>query len=345
MAFKVSNETKVGALTAITITLFILGFNFLKGKSPLKKSTYLYARFNSIEGLVPANPVIMNGLSIGKVYETVPGDAELNNVLVTIRLTEDILIPDNSVASVKSNPLGTPAIEIVKGDSKTFLEKGDTIISASTPGFLGSIFDKLGPTQQILNKALGGLDTLVGKVNSTINPAMQQDLRQTIAHLNAVSANLGKTVEAVNQLIASQTGTLSNTLKNLESFSGGLAESKDKIPAITGNLEKTTKNLSELDLDKTISQLNVAVASLQSTLEKLNNDTGTLGALINDRKMYDNLTATTNSLNLLLQDLRLHPKRYVNVSVFGKKDKSEPLMRPMSEDSITQEQIPNPPKQ
>ena len=116
---------------------------------------------------------------------------------------------------------------------------------------------------------------------------------------------------------------------------------KTKLPAITQNLETTTKNLSQLDLDKTLKTVNETLASLKSTIAKANSNDGTIGMLLNDKKMYNNLTSTVNSLNLLLQDLRLSPKRYVNVSVFGKKNKSEPLMKPMAEDSITQEQRKN----
>jgi phospholipid/cholesterol/gamma-HCH transport system substrate-binding protein len=103
-------------------------------------------------------------------------------------------------------------------------------------------------------------------------------------------------------------------------------------------MDKFSKNLSESDIKKLMNDLNGTIASLNTTLAKLNQKDNSIGALMNDKKLYDNLASTTNSLNLLLQDLRLHPKRYVNVSVFGKKDKSDPLMKPMAEDSVTQEQ-------
>ncbi|HMP93984.1 MAG TPA: MlaD family protein, partial [Phnomibacter sp.] len=262
MAFSVNNETKIGALTAITITLFILGFNFLKGKSPLKGSTYLYARFEDIADLKPANPVMMNGLAVGKVYETAPGDAQMNTVLVTIRLTEKILIPTNSIATIKGNPLGTPAVEITKGDAQTFLKKGDTLQTGANGGLLGTVMEKLGPTQKSLENALGGMDTLLQKVNGTLTPSVQQDLQATISHLAITTAKLSATVDAVNKLVASQNATIANTLKNAETFSSGLAETKGKLPAITNNLETATQKLSSLELDKTINQLNKTMAAL-----------------------------------------------------------------------------------
>jgi phospholipid/cholesterol/gamma-HCH transport system substrate-binding protein len=340
MAFKISNETKVGALTAITITAMILGVNFLKGKSPLKRTMVLYARFNAVEGLVPANPVIINGLAVGHVYSLEPGDRTLNSVLVTISLTENLLIPSNSVASILSNPLGTPSVEIVRGDATTYLEAGDTLKTMSASGFLGNVFTKLEPTQRGLNKALGSLDSTLQAISKVVDKQANVELHATLANLRKVSDNLTMTTARLNDMLAAQ-GSLGKTADNLAAFSKSLADSKEKIPAITANVEQTTKNLSELGLKKTVDDLNATVASLTQVLQKFEQPDNTVGALLHDKKLYNNLTATTNSLNLLLQDLRLQPKRYVNVSVFGKKDKGEPLMKPLAEDSVTQEQLKN----
>ena len=341
MAFNVSNETKVGALTAIAITLLILGFSFLKGNNPMKSSQYIYAKFNSIEGLVVANPVICNGLVIGSVYKTEPADEFLNNILVTIRLTEKLQLPIDSRATIKGNLLSTPAVEIIKGTSKKFLQKGDTIATELASGFMSEVLGQLGPTQAKLNVALSDLDTLLTGVNNTLDAHTQFNLRKTIASLADISANLVQTTKALSEMIARHDNAINNTMANLELTSGNLNEGTKNLPAISQNLEKVSQQLSDADIQKMIAGLDATVHSLQTTLEKLNSNTGTAGALMNDRKLYENLTSTTNSLNLLLQDLRLHPKRYVNVSVFGKKDKSQPLMKPMAEDSLTQEQYKN----
>lgn len=338
MAFKISNETKVGALTAISITLLILGVNFLKGKNPTKKSRYLYAKFLKIDGLVPANPVLMNGLSIGSVYKTEPGDKDLNWVLVTIRLEEDVNIPVNSQATIKSSLLGSNSVEILKGNAATHLQPGDTLRTIDGGGFLGGALSKLEPTQRNLDNVLQSFDTLVGNVNDVLDERGRNDLRQTLANLSAVSHNLTVTTASLNNLLNAQTGTVTKTFNNLEAFSRSLASLQAKLPAIAANLETTTGNLSRLQLDRTLASIDTAMDDLQRIIAKVNSTNGTLGALINEKKLYNNLTSTVNSLNLLMQDVRVNPKRYVNISVFGKKDKSQPLMRPMAEDSITQEQ-------
>jgi phospholipid/cholesterol/gamma-HCH transport system substrate-binding protein len=338
MAFKISNETKVGALTAISITMLILGVNFLKGRNPTKKTRYLYAKFTKIDGLLPANLVQMNGLSIGSVYETKAGDADLNWVLVSIRLDEDINIPANSLATIKSSLLGTNSLEIIKGDSVVHLKPGDTLKTLDSGGFLGGALSKLEPTQRNLDAVLKSVDSLAGNVNSLFDERTKGDLKQTLANLSAISGNLTITTASLNNLLNAQTGTVTKTLKNLESFSSSLSALETKLPGIANNLEVTTSRLSKLEFDKTLASLNKSIDDLQNILQRANSTSGTLGALINDKRLYDNLSSTVNSLNLLMQDVRLHPKRYVNISVFGKKDKSTPLMRPLAEDSITQEQ-------
>lgn len=339
MSFSVSNETKVGAITALAITSLILGFNFLKGNNPMKKSQYLFAKFNSIEGLVTANPVICNGLVVGSVYKTEPADPYLNDILVTIRITEPIMIPKDSRAIIKGNLLSTPAVEIIKGTTSVYFQKGDTITTEQSSGFMGEVLEQLGPTQMRLNSALGHLDTLLVNTNNVMDANAQANLRMVIAHMNEVSANLSHSTASLNKLLKDQNNSIVSTLGNLESMSKNLNQGTRNLPAITQNIESVTKQVEEADLKKIIKDMDATLVNLNSTLKKLENPDGSVGALLNDRRLYDNLSSTMNSMNLLLQDLRLHPKRYVNVSVFGKKDKSIPLMRPMDEDSITQEQI------
>jgi len=341
MSFSVSNETKVGALTAIAITLLILGFNFLKGNNPMKRSMYLFAKFNSIEGLVVANPVVCNGLVIGSVYKTEPADEYLNTVLVTIRLTEKLQLPIDSKATIKGNILSTPAVEIIKGTADSYLQKGDTLATEKASGFVSEVLGQLGPTQTKLNNALSDLDTLLNGVNNTLDANTRVNLRKTIASLAEISSNLINTTRYVNELLVRQNNAISNTIGNLESTSRNLNEGTQNLPSITRNIENVSRQLSDADFKKLIGDLDETIVGLKTTLDKLNSNTGTAGALMNDKKLYENLTSTSNSLNLLLQDLRMHPKRYVNVSVFGKKDKSQPLMKPMTEDSVTREQFKN----
>ena len=142
---KINNETKVGALTAIAITLLILGFNFLKGKSLFKSGTFIYAKYKDTKGLMVSNPVFINGLQVGAVYELEEANKNLDTIIVAIKLSKELNIPVNSVAGISSNPLGGSSVIISMGDKKQYLRSGDTVYTVDNPGVLGDITNKLTP--------------------------------------------------------------------------------------------------------------------------------------------------------------------------------------------------------
>jgi len=137
-------------------------------------------------------------------------------------------------------------------------------------------------------------------------------------------------------LLNNQSGALSHSLTNLDSFTRNLASNNDKITSMLSNIDKTTENLSKADIDGAINNLKGAVEKLDGVMAKINSNDGTLGALINSKDMYNNLNNTVRSLNILMDDLRTHPKRYVNISVFGKKDKGDYLTEPLKDSTSSE---------
>lgn len=346
MAFKISDETKVGALTAIAITLLIIGFNFLKGRSSSGK-LYLYAKFKNVEGLVAANPITVNGYTIGTVEEVKESDQDLNNILVKMKLTKDVRIPNTAEAVIASNPLGSTAIELhfndtgIAASTRSYLKSGDTIRSGIPTGILDMLTNRLDPTLNEVRGTLRYLDTVLLSVNSVFDPNTRGNLQSVIANANFATQHIVATTYELEKMLNSQSGALAKTLNNASLFSQSIADSRETYAHILSNLETTTATLSRMELDRTIRRFNEAADSLQIAVNKINSKDGTLGALLNDRGVYNNLNASVNSMNLLLQDLRLHPKRYVNISVFGGKNKTAPIMKPLPTDTITGEQTFN----
>ncbi len=325
---KISNETKIGALTAIAITLLVLGFNFLKGKTFFGKSHTLYAKYTNVQGLATSNLITINGMQVGSVY-SISTDKNMKEILVSLNLTKDVNIPKNSIATINTDLLGVKTVVIKLGDSKEYIPKNDTIATEPTTDIFNEILSKVDPVFIQVKKAVSSIDSILFSVNRILDPAAKNNIGATLDHLNKTTANLITASASLDILLNTQTGALAKTLNNLNSFTGNLASNNDKINSLVSNLDKTATTLSKLDLEKTLTTLNTTIGDLKTTIGKLNSTSGTAGLLLNDSKLYNNLTATANKLNLLIDDLKTNPKRYVNISVFGKKNKNAGLTVPL----------------
>jgi phospholipid/cholesterol/gamma-HCH transport system substrate-binding protein len=325
---KISNETKIGALTTVAVVFLILGFNFLKGKSVLKTGFFIYAKYSDIKKLAASNAVYANGFQIGTVYSTT-SDASLRNIVVEIKMSGDYQLPVNSLATIETNPLGSPVMDIQLGNSTTFLKTGDTIRSVDNAGMLGAISNKLGPLSDQLTSTLVTLDSLMRNFNSILDTNTKGNLRSVISNLNDATAHITASTISLEQLLNMQTGALAKSLGNINEFTGNLAKNNQKIDSTLTYLENTTRNLSQADIDGLVNGFKRSADSLSTIINRINSTDGSIGALINDKALYNNLNNLSRSMNVLIDDLRVHPKRYVNISVFGKKDKGDYLTEPL----------------
>ena len=331
---KLKNEVKVGILALAAILLLIIGFNFLKGKSLFHKAPTLYAVFKNLGSLEKSNAVKINGLAVGTVYDYAPADKEVNSIIVEIHLTRDLDIPRNSIAFIDGSLVGASFINIAKGDAHAFLRPGDTITTRLDQGLMADLKTQLAPTITRVNGTLDSLRYAIGGINRIFDPTTNNNLQSLIANLSLSSAHL-------QQLLNTQSGILAKTLGNANAVTGNLAKNNDAITQSIRNVEITTGNLANsripetiAALEGTISELKGTAAQLKNTIGNLNNENGTLGLLTKDRGLYDRLDRAALSAEILLDDLRVHPKRYVNISVFGGKVKSEPLTSPSAKDTV-----------
>jgi phospholipid/cholesterol/gamma-HCH transport system substrate-binding protein len=324
---KISNETKVGALTAIAIVILILGFNYLKGKNVTDRSDEIYAVFPSVKGVQKSNAVMINGLQVGKVSDLKEKDRNLSGIVVTIRLTKNINIPRNSVIGINSELLSSTSLDIALGDSPEYVGDGDTLASVTNQSILGQLTKSINPAIDNANKTLSSLDILIRKLSAIVDTTTQLNIQGIVRHLSSTTRSLDLMVNAQN-------GVLLRSLNNVESITGNLAKNNDHINATMANLDKTTSKLAEANIEEMLQSVKTTMTKLQGTVDNLNNKNGTMGLLLNDRQLYDELRQTNRSLTILLDDLRVNPKRYVNISVFGKKQKQQPLTTPIY-DSVT----------
>ena len=328
---RVSNETKVGALTVIAVTLIILGFNFLKGKTFFKSGTFLYAKYTDTKGLIVSNPVFVNGFQVGTVFEIENMNDNLSELVVCIKLNQLYKIPANSIATIQENPLGTNAINIVPGNGTLFIQSGDTIKTAPATSLLGDFMNTLSPLGEQIKNTITSLKNVLDNVNQTLDEENRQNLKVILANLSTTTANLDQSIQSVEGMLNKQNGSIAQTADNINAFTANLNQNNQKISNILSNLDSTTKSIKDADLNKTIKEIQVALVSLNTTINKLNNGNGTAAKLLNDPNMYTQLQSTIKSVNTLVDDIKVHPKRYVSLSVFGKKDKKTPLTKPLSD--------------
>jgi phospholipid/cholesterol/gamma-HCH transport system substrate-binding protein len=333
---KLSNETKVGLLAIVAILVLVLGFNFLKGTSVFSKPPALFAKFADIGTLEKSNPVKINGLSVGTVYNVSQADKEVDSIIVEIHINRDINIPRGSVAFIDGSVLGSAYINIEKPkqSARGYHSSGDTLSTRLEPSLIGNIQSQLAPTLTRVNQTLDSLKIAIGHIASVFDPNTKNNLQNMIANLAVSSAHM-------QQLLNAQSGLLAQSLANLNSVTSNLAKNNDAISSSIRNVEVTTSKLANANIEGTFAALQGAINELKNTIGNLNSKNGSLGLLMNDRELYDKLNkvsqrlyTTALSAEILLDDLRLHPKRYVNVSVFGGKNKGEPLTSPTAKDSV-----------
>ncbi len=324
---KISNETKVGILSITALTLLIVGFNFLKGKDLFNRSDKIYMEFTELGTLAKSNEVKINGYVIGKVYDLNVKDKDLSATVATINLTSDVNIPKDSKGYISSSLLGTSTVVIEKGISTEYLKPGDTLKTRIDSGILDDVKAQLTPTLGKVRDVLDSLKKTLSGVNSLLNDQTKANLQQTFANLNQATTSL-------NKIMDEQNGPLAKSLNNVSSITENLKNNNDSITATISNAKRATEKFANLEIQPTIDSLNAAISQLKGVVAKMNSKDGTLGALINDKQLYNKLNDAILSAEILMDDLRAHPKRYVNISVFGKKDKTGPLTSPAKKDTV-----------
>jgi len=328
---KIKNETKVGILALVAVLLLVVGFNFLKGNKVFKTQPSLYAVFENLGALEKANAVKINGLQVGTVYSFTPTNKEVDGIVVEIHLDRDVNIPANSVAFIDGSLVGAAFIKIEKGDARNYLQAGDTLNTSLAGGIIADLKTQITPTISRVNDVADSLKTVLGSVNSIFDPSTNANLQTLIGNLAFTSAQL-------QRLLNAETGLVGQAMSSLNSVASNLARNNDQISSSIRNVELVTSNLANAPIQQTVAGLQSTIDQLKNTITKLdanvNNSNGTLGKLMNDKQLYDQLNKAALSLEILLDDVRVHPKRYVNISVFGGRNKGDALSSPTAKDTV-----------
>lgn len=316
---KIKNETKVGILAAFAIALLIIGYNFLKGNSIFSNETTLYAKYTRVDGLSVSKPILINGYQIGRVAKL---DLQPDgSIIATLSVNSKYEIPENSIARLEGTDLlGSKAIVMSLGNSKKMAEDGYTLNANVEKGLM----EQVQPVQKKAELIIGKMDSILSSVNSILNPNFQKNVDKSFNSIAGTLASLETTSKKVDGLVGSESARIAAIFKNVEGITANLNNNNQKISDILTNINTVTDKFAAANFKQTLDNANNAIADLQSVISGIKDGKGSLGLLLNDDKMYQNLNNASKNLDELMIDLKANPKRYVHFSVFGggnKKDK------------------------
>ncbi|MEO7176301.1 MAG: MlaD family protein [Saprospiraceae bacterium] len=343
-----SKEIRIGILAVLAIIVFILGFKFLKGRNLFSSDNLFYVEYANVDNLKPSAAVLVNGFQVGTVTEMYLNPNNNQSIIIQMEVSKDIKVPKDGVAQiVVSGLMSDRMINLAFAENCTSncAESGDTL-RGTAKGILGSILSTT-DLEGYMNALGRGLGTLLDTLNSDLaKDGNKKGLTKIIQDLQSTMTNLSMTTDNFARISNKAEQPLNGILVKADHLLGTLDGKTTQISGILDNLNTLTAQLKTADLGNTMSKINgtvdqansamiglkttlgnaeKAIAELSSILKGIKSGQGTLGQLANNKELYDNLEKSTRNLNLLMQDLRLNPKRYVNVNVFGKKQKSYTL--------------------
>lgn len=314
---KITREIKTGILVLTSVLLFIWGYNYLKGKDLFNSYTFFYAEYENVEGLAASAPVTINGLVIGKVKAITL--TEKGTLLVQIQINTDFPVSKSStVAIYDASLIGGKQLAIRPNyNDKNIAESGDYLIGVVQPSLFDSLGDKASPVMAKFEKVMTSVDKLVLNFNGVLDDKAKADLKKSLAELSVTMEQFHKVAANANVILDENKGQLKTVVTNFNK--------------VSNNFVKISDSLNKADLGKTVRNLNATLSKVDVVMKGLESGKGTMGKLLKDESLYTDLDKTSKELGLLMQDIRLNPTRYINVSVFGKKNK--PYIAP--KDSIT----------
>lgn len=301
---KLSNEIKTAILVLSGILMFIVGFSYLKSNNIFSSDRTFFAIYDDIEGVSVGTPVTVSGFNVGSIQDISFYQNTLD-ILVKFRVENKVKFSKNSVAQIyETGLIGGKALAILPNNGP-LAQSGDTLRSSIAPGLTELVNDKLSPLQEKIESTFVSADSLLKNINNVLDVNSQNQIKESFSQLSDLAINLKESAENLNSIINSNEIKINDIVSNVDNFSSNfssLSNSFSDVEVIIGNLTKTSNNLN-------------------SIIDEISSGDGTFNQLIYDDSMIKSLNEASNNLNLLMEDLRLNPKRYVHFSLFGKKNK------------------------
>lgn len=312
---KFSNEIKVGLLAVTALAVLIIGYSFLKGNDVFSRDNTYYAVYSRVDGLTASKPILVNGYQIGRVSQM--DLLEDGNIRTELRVKREYAIPSNTVAKIVSTDLlGGKAIVFELGDSAEYASDGAQLESGSEK----NIMEQVEPIQKKAENIAAVLDSVLSSINNTINEDFQRDFNRSIHSIANSLKNIEGITGQLDALVGRERVRVSDIMANVESITANFQKNNEQITSLLTNLNTITDQVAAADVANTVQSANQAIADFQAIVDQINNGEGSIGMLIQDPALYDNLQNASKNLDALIIDLKEHPGRYVHFSIFGRRN-------------------------
>lgn len=317
----ISKEAKIGLIITSGIVLMVWGLNYLKGKDFFTSQSMVYTVYDRVDGLSASNPIMVNGLKIGSVTKLTLLPDQSGKILVTMHISSRVAVPRNSVAEIFSTDLlGSKAIRLNYGNSPDAIQDGDTLQSVMQKSLTEEVNAQVAPIRQRAESILASMDSVLLIVRSVFNESSKEGLQRSFASITASLYSIERITSTMDKELARQ-GKLGTIFDNLESITTNLRSNNQQLSNAINNFSAISDTLARANLSATMDHTLKTLEQTSAVMERVNRGEGTLGQLATNDSLYVNLNNTAKNLDLLLTDLKANPGRYVQISVFGRKNK------------------------
>jgi phospholipid/cholesterol/gamma-HCH transport system substrate-binding protein len=327
---KISKEIVTGIIAILAIGLLVAGINFLKGNSFFGGDEVYHAYLPNSGGIAVASSVMVNGVAVGKVIdiELTNEKDSLKKVLVTFNIQEKgFKIPKGSSIEAGALDLFNKGLilSLSPDISKGFYAPGDYLQGIVTVDITTQVKAYADPLVKKVQGAISSIDNMVTSLTAFWDTTATSEIEGSLGELKLAIHNLGLVADQVQGMVVEEKDKFSRIVSNVESITANIKKSNDAVNEIIGNAKNFSDELVTINFKKIINDATATINSLNGVIQKANSPDGSIGMLLNDTKLYDNLVETNNELQLLVNDLRLHPERYIHISLLGTKTKGVPL--------------------
>ncbi len=318
---KISRYTKLGLLIVASITVLVWGLSYLKGNDFFSRSNSYYVIYNSVDGLLKANKVTVNGYQVGQVRDIEFAPNKSGNLLVTLMIDASFKIPVNSVAQiVSSDIMGTRSIKLVISKENEYYRSNDTIPGAVEADLKEQVSMQVLPIKNKAEQLLSTVDSAITVLTVIFNEDARKNLTESFANINQTIENIERTSSDLQEIVSTEKVGIQKIVQNFEEITTVFKNNSEELDNTIKNLSAFSDSLSAISISPIVMNISKATDEILATLEKLNSDESTAGLLLNDPELYESISALSNTLSYLATDIQANPKRYLQFSAldFGK---------------------------